>query len=46
MLQIQFKIIKYHAIYSLLIACKGRHTALISLFYRILGLYGNSGLKF
>ena len=36
-LQIQFKIIKYHAISSLLIACKGRHTALISLFYRILG---------
>ena len=25
---------------------KGSHTALISLFYRILGLYGNSGLKF
>ena len=45
-LQIQIKIIKYHAISSLLIACKGRHTALISLFYRILGLYGNSGLKF
>ena len=35
--KIKLKTPVYHRIFSLLTPCKGRHTALISLFYRILG---------
>ena len=42
----QLKIPEYLRISSLLSLCKGRHTPLISLFYRILVEYGNPSLKF